>query len=183
MTIGVTPIKYAWKNGFPCPIDPNIAGRELERLAARDQEVVPITLVEESRPQDAPLHPYFEWDDGEAATLYREGQAKQLIRSIEVTYVRNDTEEPLPPVRAYVSVIDDPGFEMYAQNTAPSHQRHYRPMIRVMSDEDLREQYKRQAFESLVVWRQRYRDIEDFTRIFVEIDAFRAHITDQGVAR
>lgn len=172
MSVGVTPIKYEWKAGFPSGgIAPDVAGRELDRLAKRDQEVVPITLVEESRSSDAPLHSYFEWDDGIAGGLHREQQAKQLIRSIQVTYVRNDTEEPLPPVRAYVSVMDEPEFEMYAPSKPSiTTQRHYRPMVRVMSDTDLRDQYKRQAFDSLVTWRQRYRDIEAFAHIFEQVD-------------
>lgn len=178
MSVGVTPIKYEWREGFSSSgIDPNVAARELERLAKRDQEVVPITLVEESRASDAPLHTYFEWNDTVAGKLHRESQAKDMIRAIKVTYVRNDTEEPLPPVRAYVSVIDEPDFEMYAPSKPNiTAQRHYRPMVRVMSDTDLRDQYKRAAFTDLTRWRDRYKDIEDFTRIFNEIDALKGQL-------
>lgn len=175
MTTGVTPIKYEWRTGFPSRgIDPTVAGRELERIAKRDQEVVPVTLIEESRPTDAPLHTYFEWDDSVAAGLHREEQARQVIRALTVIYVRNDVEEPLPPVRAYVSVVDDPDFEMYAPakpNIAAK--RHYRPIMKVMTNEDLRDQYRRQAFDTLCNWRDRYRDIEDFARIFQEIDVLK----------
>lgn len=172
MSIGVTPIKFAWSPGFPTKLDPAVAGRELDRIATRDQEVVPITLVEESRPTDAPLHDHFEWDDSEAATLYREDQAKRLIRAITVVYVRNDTEEPLPPVRAYVSVMDDPAFEMYAPaKPKGASLRHYRSIVTVMSDQDLRDQYVRAAFDALVAWRERYRDIEQFAGVHERIDA------------
>jgi hypothetical protein len=178
MSVGVTPIKYERKVGFPNGgIAADVAGRELDRLAKRDQEVVPITLVEESRTPDAPLHSYFEWNDEIAGGLHREDQAKRLIRSIQVTYVRNDTEEPLPPVRAYVSVVDESDFEMYAPSRPGiGAQRHYRPMVKVMSDVDLREQYKRQAFDALVTWRQRYRDIEAFAHIFEQVDKLVAQI-------
>ena len=175
MTTGVTPIEYKWRDGFVTKTDPLVAGRELERIAKRDQEVVPLTLVEESRPIDAPLHESFEWDDSEAAELYREDQAKRLIGALKVVFVRNDTEEPLPPVRAYVSVVDEPGLEMY-EPTLPK-MRHYRPIVKVMSAEDLRDQYRRQAFDTLCSWRERYADIEDFARIFQEIDALKAKYT------
>lgn len=180
MTTGITPVKYEWSDGFPTVIDPTVAGRELERIAKRDQEVVPITLIEESKPEGAPLHDAFEWDDTEAAERYREDQAKRLIRALKVVYVRNDTEEPLPPVRAYVSVLDEPGFEMYGRNKPPSAhdplraKRHYRPIAKVMSDADLRDQYRRQAFSILCSWRDRYQDIDDFARIFEAIDVMRA---------
>jgi hypothetical protein len=171
MTTGVTPIEYTWREGFVTKIDPTVAGRELERIAKRDQEVVPLTLVEESRPVDAPLHDTFEWDDSEAAERYREDQAKRLIGALKVVFVRNDTEEPLPPMRAYVSVVDTPRLEMY-ESSAPK-LRHYRPIVKVMSTEDLRDQYRRQAFDTLCGWRDRYADIDDFARIFKEIDALK----------
>lgn len=175
MTVGVTAIKYEWKDGYISKIDPNTAGMELERLARRDQEIVPMTLVEESRPADAPLHACFTWDDTEAAAKYREDiEAKALIRAIKVVYVRNDTEEPLPPVRAFVSVVDEPSLEMYAQNKPNiTAQRRYLPVAKVMSETDLRDQYVRSAFDSLVAWRQRYNDIEQFAGIFERIDALR----------
>lgn len=172
MTIGVTPVKYEWRAGFPINIDPMVAGRELDRIAKRDQEVVPMTLVEENRTPGTPLYDYFEQDDTTAAAKHRESQARQLIGALKVTFVRNDTEEPLPPIRAYVNVVDDPELDMYAP--AKPAQRHYRPVVKVMSVEDLRDQYRRQAFDALCSWRDRYRDIEDFARVFVEIDAIRA---------
>lgn len=169
MTTGVTPIKYTWRAGFVTSIDPTIAAREFDRLAKRDGEVVPATLVEESRTPDSPLHTYFEWDDSVAGAQFRINQARDSIRALSVIFVRNDTEEPLAPLRAYVSVsgdVDEPAQTI----TSP---RHYRPIVNVMSNEDLRDQYRRQAFDTLCSWRDRYRDIEDFARIFQEIEALK----------
>ena len=177
MSTGVTPIKYEWADGYPSKVDPEIAGRELERLAKRDQEIVPLTLVEESRDPSAPLHACFEWDDSEAATLYREDQARTFIRSLKIVYVRNDTEDVLPPIRAYVSVVDDPGLDMYVPgNPGTKAQRHYRPIVHVMSEQDIRDRYVQTAFEALASWRQRYRDIEAFADIFVQIDALKERL-------
>ena len=174
MSVGITPIRYVWRDGFPAAggIDADVAGKELDRIAKRDQEVVPLTLVEESKPAGAPLHDAFEWDDDEAAVLYREEQARKLIGALKVVFVRNDTEEPLPPTRAFVSVIDEPGLDMYEPR-----QRHYRPIVKVMSTDDLRDQYRRQAFDALCSWRDRYNDIEDFARIYETVDAMRQERT------
>lgn len=172
MTTGVTAVEYQWREGFRTNIKPDVAGRELDRIAKRDQEVVPITLVEENSTPGTPLYTYFEHDNPTAAGLYREDQAKRLIGALKIVYVRNDTEEPLPPVRAYVSVMDEPEFDMYAPNKPPA-SRHYRPIMKVMSSDDLRDQYRRQAFDTLCSWRDRYQDIEEFARIFQEIDTLK----------
>lgn len=174
MTTGVTAIEYKWRDGARMAIAPEVAGREFERIAKRDMEIVPETVVEESRAQNSPLHSWFEWDDSIAAQEHRMNQARKLIRTLEIVYVRNDIEEPLPPVRAYVSVMDEPEYEMYAPNKPKqSSTRHYRPILKVMTNEDLRDQYRRQAFDTLCNWRDRYRDIEDFARIFEEIDTLK----------
>lgn len=168
MTTGVTPIKYEWRPGFVTAIKPEVAARELERIAKRDHEVVPAVLVEESRPVDAPLHDHFDWDTTEAAAKWNQYQAKGMIGALKVVYVRNDTEEPQPPIRAYVSVIN-----RSEPLTGASTPRHYQPVVKVMSAEDLRDQYVRQAFDTLCGWRDRYQDIKDFARIFREIDALK----------
>lgn len=44
----------------------------------------PKTIVDESRPDEAVLHPVFEWRDEIAAELYRERQARDIVRSVDV---------------------------------------------------------------------------------------------------
>lgn len=166
--IPVTPIRYEWKPGSRIRVDAQIAGKELERIAVRDGDVVPLTIVQESREPQAPLHEHFEWDDTVAAESYREDEARKLIRSLVVVHVRNDTEDELPPVRALVRVTDAP-LDLY-EMTEP---KHYTSIAKVMSNDDLRDRYVRQAFSTLSSWRDRYRDIEDFARIFTEIDALK----------
>lgn len=162
----VIPIRYDWKPGSRISADAQAAGKQLEQIAKRDGDVAPTAVVEENRPASAPLHNEFEWNDTAAATAYREDQARKIIRSIVVVHVRSDTEEELPPVRALVKVAEEP-LDLYE---AP---RHYTPIAQVMNDSDLRSRYVRQAFKSLVEWRDRYQDIEEFARIFQEVDTLR----------
>ena len=75
-----------------------VAGEVCEEIE-RKGKLTPKALVDASRPEDAPLHDEFEWDDAIAAEAYREEQAGYIIRSIEV--VPEATEHP---VRAFVSV-------------------------------------------------------------------------------
>lgn len=65
-------------------VDAQTAGEELARIKRVHGLVHPATVVDESRPEDAPLHPAFEWRDPVAAEKFREHQASQLIRRVRV---------------------------------------------------------------------------------------------------
>ncbi|NBW16380.1 MAG: hypothetical protein EBR82_51210 [Caulobacteraceae bacterium] len=68
-------------------------GDELSRIHQEDHAVTPTAVVNAARPDDAPLHPAFEWDDAIAAEAHREHQARYLIRS--VTVIRDSEPEPV----------------------------------------------------------------------------------------
>jgi hypothetical protein len=56
----------------------------------------------EAKPPEHPLHPEFEWDDSTAADLYRDEQARSLIRNVRI--VRESDEQIAAPIvspRAY----------------------------------------------------------------------------------
>src|SRR5262245_7390575 len=90
--------------------DAQTAGDELARIQLRDGKIETATVVDEARPDEAPLHPVFEWDDAVAGEQYRLQQARLLVRAVEVAPEKKD-EEPLP---AFVHVravsTDEPGY-------------------------------------------------------------------------
>lgn len=65
-------------------IDAQTAGSELDRIRKRDGTIRPAAVVDEARPEDAPLHPAFEWCDPVAAEQWREHQANKLIKVVRV---------------------------------------------------------------------------------------------------
>jgi hypothetical protein len=75
-----------------------------ELLAIRDKhgELTGEVVVQESAPEDAPLHDRFEWDDAKAGHLYRVEQARGLIRSVTVEYT--DRDGASAQTRALISV-------------------------------------------------------------------------------
>jgi hypothetical protein len=77
------------------------AGDELARIQAEHGSLTPQTVVDESRPDEAPLHPAFEWDDSVAGERYRHIQANDLIKTVEV--IQPDQDEPKAEP-AYVNV-------------------------------------------------------------------------------
>ena len=94
-------ITVRWKPGTVCSVDADLAGKALDGILERHGRLTPELVVDESRPEDAPLHPEFEWDDRIAAENWRRNQASYLIRHIAVE-VPNRQEPTL--VRAFVSV-------------------------------------------------------------------------------
>jgi hypothetical protein len=65
-------------------VDAQTAGQELDRIRRRDGTIRPSVVVNESRPEEAPLHPVFEWRDAVAAEKYREHQATNLVKVVRV---------------------------------------------------------------------------------------------------
>jgi len=59
-------------------------GKELKRLERVHGSLIPEDIVDESRPEDAVLHPEFEWDDGVAGESWRVHQARNLIRIVQL---------------------------------------------------------------------------------------------------
>lgn len=79
-------------------VDADVAGLELERIHEKHGALKPKAVVDESRPDDAPLHPVFEWNDEIAAEEWRVHTARNLIRSVHVI---KENSEPAP---VYVNV-------------------------------------------------------------------------------
>jgi hypothetical protein len=84
-------------------VDAQTAGEELDRIRKEHGTLEPGTVVDESRHEEAPLHPAFEWHDPKAAELYREHQATHLIKQVRVV-VPPRTEDPV--VRGRVDIPD-----------------------------------------------------------------------------
>lgn len=98
------------KDGFGVSAD--VAGNELARIREESCGVLNGEIVvAASRPEDAALHPAFEWDDFTAGENYRRIQARNLIRSVHV--VSGDASESMP---VYVNVgrgsdVDPGGYQ------------------------------------------------------------------------
>lgn len=85
---------YIYRTGLNFSVNPNDAGRELERIRKKYQQLQPRLVVAESQAEDAVLHPIFEWNDDKAANSFRESQARNLIRSVLIVRDKN-TSEPM----------------------------------------------------------------------------------------
>lgn len=82
--------------------------RQLYDLYFRRGSIKPADVVEVSRPDDAPMHDVFEWNDQVAAERFREDQARHVIRSVRIVMVSDGIVEPTPTrVLTAVQPADD----------------------------------------------------------------------------
>jgi hypothetical protein len=63
---------------------------ELKKLE-KNGKLTPFDVIEAARDKTSPLHEYFEWNDTEAARLYRIEQARGLIRTVKIEVVYEET--------------------------------------------------------------------------------------------
>lgn len=107
-------------------------------------------VVEEARPKQSPLHPYFEWDDRRAAEQHRLEQARLMIRRVK--FVVQSPDETPRMTREFRTVPGPvPGDE-------------HRMVYRRVSDFTVEEREEvlermRKAIASLVV---QYREFDEF---------------------
>ena len=118
------PKSYKWRDGFAYQTSAEIVGGVVEQIEARDGEVTRESFLEESRPEDAPTHSMFEWDDTVAAEAYRLDQSRKIITNLQIVYVNNQEEkESIPAVL----------------NIASDRKAVYQNIVTVLSNEESRD--------------------------------------------
>lgn len=183
--IGATPVRYSWRGGARIAAEPDIAAKEFERILDQHGDLDPVTIVAESQHTTAPLHTAFEWVDQTAADLYREHQARTMVQSLIVVHVRNDTEDELPPLHAYVKVSEEP-FDMYERAIpvlATSEPRSI-AVKSIPSAEEVHQQALQEALARLQSWRKQYQAVieSEFPDLAVQIDHLTERYRDAGQA-
>ena len=141
---------YQWKSGSRFGVEAQIAGEMCEALAASDN-LTAKALLDANRPEDAPLHGEFEWDDGTAAELYREDQARKIIRCLCTT--AENTEEP---VRAYYNLVRE--------------EPQYRSIETILRAPDETEMLLRTALNELTAIQRKYGQLQRLAGVFAAID-------------
>lgn len=167
-------VRSVWADGSRHKVDPDAVREEFRRIYEREHELTPQTLVEESRDEDAILHPEFTWDDQEAAEKWRIEEGAHILRShMTVFEIKTDKGvETTPPMRTLIKLELRGAEEPYGEKAQRWVQTGvYAPIHEVMADEEARRLYVRSAWFDLASWRRKYRDIAEFAEIFEQIDA------------
>jgi len=66
-------------------------GEELTTIYTDQGKLTAPIIVDAARPEDAVLHPVFEWDDTIAGERWREHEARNLIKVVEVEETKDET--------------------------------------------------------------------------------------------
>jgi hypothetical protein len=136
--------------------DANMVGAHIEMLREKFKgEITPEDVLEDAKNSNSPLHSFFEWDDGAAAHQHRLQQARGLIRAVVAIYVRED--KPAVKQKAYVHI-------------AQGETSHYRETGHAMSVKSTRDIVLRTAWREFNAWRQRYKDLKEFSDLFDRAD-------------
>ena len=143
---------YQWKIPGLIPVDAQVAGEELDRIYTDRGRLDVEDVVDESRPESAPLHNCFEWDDAVAAEEYRKTQAGAILRQITVVVEKEAQREPMV-TRAFVNV----------QST-------YRPIQVVVRNEDMRVEMMRDAMRDMDAFKRKYETLELLGPVMTAID-------------
>jgi hypothetical protein len=136
---------------FDKTLDPQAVGERLANLPA----LTPANVVEDARPEDAPTHAAFTWDDAAAAAKCRLEEARYLIRMVVTVTPDSDAEE-----RAFVPVtIHDTDDQEYV------------PLNIAMNDADYRAQVLHRALNELLALKRKYQELYELAQVFAEVDS------------
>lgn len=144
---------YKWKPATRIKASAETAGAMFEELE-RTVGLTPHNLVDANRPDDAPLHNEFEWDDSIAAEKYREDQARYMIRSITVTTTQESEESKPALVRAYFQTTD----ECYDNISV------------IYSDDEKKGVLLQKALRELEWFKSKYESLQELGSVFEAID-------------
>ncbi len=132
----------------------SVAGKVMEEL----EKTIGLTtksLVEASRPEDAPLHKEFEWNDSVAGEKYREIQAGKMITNLKVVTKVDETKK----TRGFVSLEYGVGKPGVFESTE-----------KVMSVTEKKNRLLTLAIRDLQAFRRKYISLSELSELFEIID-------------
>ena len=141
---------YKWKTGSHITVSADKAGEMCEKLAAEGR-LTADALLDANRPEDAPLHKAFEWDDKTAAEEYRRGQARHIISCLCIV-----TENKKEEIRAFYNL----------ERKEPQ----YTPLNVILESPDEMDRLFKTALSELSAFQRKYASIKRLTPVFDAID-------------
>lgn len=152
-----------WRKGTRLTGDAEPVYNELEKIRKHDGDITAAAVVEKAKAKRNPLHRHFEWDDSTAAENYRLGQARKIMRSIEI--IR--TEAPNAPAKAYSVVTRPPANE---KETEP--RKVYTSTEEALQDPVTRDEILGNAIRDAISFRRKYAALQELAQVFRAVDLF-----------
>lgn len=102
---------YQWKSGSRIKGNAQESGELFERLSETKEGLTARTLLEANRPESAPLHNDYEWNNDIAAEEWRLHQSRHFLNSIVILAPTTAENEQLEPVRAFHITTEESKYE------------------------------------------------------------------------
>lgn len=165
---------YKFKKGSFLSGDAQEVGETLEEIRIENGRIQNEVVVEKAKPEVSPLHPYFTWDDAEAAHQYRLNQAGHLTRNIiAIDYISDSS--PSEPYRAFThlgrTVKEEPGYFSTKQT---------------MGDNELRLHVLGKIRDTMISFYRKlneYRQYEEVMPVLEAIEYFQNQYSDQVIRK
>lgn len=145
---------YEWKSGSRIKGNAQESGELFKQLSETKDGLTAETLLEANKPETAPLHNDYEWNDEKAAHEWRLHQSRHFINSIAVKVVSEDTETDTI-VRAF-HIADEPS--------------HYEPITAIIKEKTKYEHLLQTAYSELQAFRRKYSVLKELKPIFESIE-------------
>lgn len=145
---------FKWKAGARITVNAQVAGEmcsEMEKAGALTAQ----NLVNANRPEEAPLHEAFEWNDTEAAENWRVHQARHIINSIVLVTEEQEAE----PVRFFFKIEPK--------------EANYESMPVIIRNEDKYANLLKIALRELEAFQRKYSQLEELETVFEAIEAIK----------
>ena len=128
-----------------------IVGQVSETLEKTEEGLTPQTLLNASRPADAPLYKEYEWDDSKAAAAYRLSQSRYILRSLVIV---PDEQKPTETIRAVFTVAEGK----------------YQNVQTIIAAPETRDALLQQALRDLQSVRKKYNALSELTPLWTAMD-------------
>jgi len=132
--------------------DVQIIGPELARIFEGHGESKPEVIVDEARSKKSPLHPYFMWNQKEAARRYNIEEAKYMLRNIQIEVIAPEGK-----------VIE---LNIASSVTRPGIGHVYQMTNVLLGNKSDRTQLLENAWNELRSFVKRYSDFSEFEEVF-----------------
>lgn len=126
----------------------------------REKGLTPENIVIEAKKKTSPLHKFFEWDDSLAGEKWRLAQARILVNEVKVII---EDKEYYAFENIQVAVYNDGKQE--SEGYQEKVQRVYKPLVEIMSNQEMKEQIIRASLRQLSYWEEQNKKYDELSPI------------------
>ena len=148
-----------WKQNVPSKgVDAAKAHKALEAIREKNNGLTDDGVLAAASVKGHTLNKWFEWDDSTAASVHRRDQARQLIRSLEVTY------SDAPGIKTRVYEVEHKSRPQDPQRTV------YTTTEEVLANPESRDRLIAEAIKAAMQFRRRFKMLHELDGLMLEID-------------